>query len=250
MKLSPLSQLLCGSLMACLLTSCTSGFSGNSSSCSVGCASNSGASVPSSGGSSTPIPSSAVSMNGSTSGSLFNGVPVVSLDLPNQQLVVTLPTELPLSSASPSLLIPIPQLTGSTIGFSSVGGNAGFTWRIPLTYLMHGASFLPPAQLPNGDSLATVGIPGGEMPSLGINLNNQGSLKATVYLDPSVVGLFITTPSLNSVIPFTLSIPIQLADKRTIGYVSAVPAKGQFPSGFFISVQVPNDIAAALDDMF
>ncbi|MES2854831.1 MAG: hypothetical protein V4692_03155, partial [Bdellovibrionota bacterium] len=124
-------------------------------------------------------------------------------------------------------------------------GSSALALRIPLEKYLHGIEFLPAKRLPNGDPLPA--IPDGELPSLAVKISRWADIKATIYLAPQVVGIYVNSP-IDPRISITL--PIRNAARtRTWGYLSSVPKKGDFDGGFFLSFAMPDAIARMIDDL-
>lgn len=239
---SKLSLLLMVGVMGGL-TGCGQGFSSAGSSAS---GSNSSSSTGGSTDSAADQAFKSLSVDGTVSGGTDSTTQVISIDKTNMQVVVRLP--LPLGTLSGATMTPMPinEIPGATIGLeATASGSSALTLRVPLEAYLKGIAFLPAGRLPNGDPLPA--IPDGELPSIALQLSKLGGAKVTIYLAPSVIGLYVESP-VNPYIGLTLPIRNK-AKTRTWGYFSSVPAKGTYKGGFFMSLAMPDDIARIIDDV-
>ena len=141
-----------------------------------------------------------------------------------------------------------PDITFSPIIDST--GRMKFAVRVPVKYILKGATFLPPASLPNGDPLPAMPAGYGELPSLALSFPQHNNTQITLYIGINAVGLFITLPD-KLAIPFGFQLPIKNSDKsKTFGYMSYVPKKVDFAPGLFISTLIPPSMARILEDHF
>lgn len=235
-----LTTTLIGTLVG--LTGCSSGFQASQSPTG----SNSSSSVSGGGGSSTTDAQTAfkaLSIDGTVSG--YDGVQIVEIDKTNMQLVIRLPSPIP-SVTFTTTSVAIQQIPGATLSVESLStGGSALVLRIPLSAVVKGVTLSSPSKLPNGQDLP--GIPDGELPSAAVTLSNTGSLNPTIYLGPSVVGIYVNSPYS---IPIGLTLPIKnAAHTRTWGYVSSITASGTDKGGFFVSLALPDDIARIIDDV-
>lgn len=183
--------------------------------------------------------------NGTVNGGLFDKTQVVRIDKAAKELIVRLPM-----SSNPYLdgvifELPIERLPGSRLTLDPLpNGGSALALRIPLSYVLDGVKFLPPSRLPNGDPLPA--IPAGELPATAIRLTQNKDIKATIYLGPTVVGIYVNTPF----DPYMrVSFPVRNESRtRTLGYFSTIPAKSGYEGGFFVSISLPDDIARIIDD--
>lgn len=137
------------------------------------------------------------------------------------------------------------------ITFSSIidaNGRTKFAVRIPVKYIIKGATFLPPAKLPNGASLPAMPAGYGELPSLALSFPQSENTQITVYIGINAVGMFVTLPE-RIAIPFGFQLPIKNSDKtRTLGFMTYVPQKGTYAPGLFLSTLIPPQMARILED--
>lgn len=234
-------------LAGIILSGCSSGFSpgsqsGPSQSASNAPAGNTGPVIPAD-------PWQGANMNGKVGGGRFGDMPVLRIDKVAKEIVVSLPMPANPYIDGIGLQVPIEQLPGARAGIEPIsGGGSALVLRVPLHYLIKGVDFLPANRLPNGDPLPA--IPDGELPSLAIQLNNIKNIKATVYLSVQTIAVFVNTP-FDPLIYLQLPIKSELGT-RTWGYLTTIPAKKapQTPAdgGFFLGIQIPDDLARIIDD--
>jgi len=186
-------------------------------------------------------------LDGAISGGRFAQTPVVSIDKEKKLLKVRLPM------INPLLLIgilpgpmQIPELSGGTLSWESMSdGTPVMVVNIPLERFLKGLEVARKDRLPNGEPLP--GVADGELPSIGINLLSGRNTRATIYLGPSVMAVFVNTP-FDPVIRTPL-IPIRdQGTARTMGYFAVIPAVGGFEGGFYLSFALPAEIARIIDD--
>lgn len=174
---------------------------------------------------------------------------VVTIDKAKKELVLTFP--LPADLASLLSIVPInakiSKIPGATIAFqNSPQTGSGLALRIPLASVLHGVTTLDPKRLPNGDPVP--GIPDGELPGIALQLNKiSKKVSATVYLSPTIVGIFINTPF---VIPAELNQTLWIdgAKLARIGSITPVPSKNGNDGGYFFAYRMPADLARTIDD--
>ncbi|OFZ31464.1 MAG: hypothetical protein A2622_02455 [Bdellovibrionales bacterium RIFCSPHIGHO2_01_FULL_40_29] len=141
-----------------------------------------------------------------------------------------------------------PDITFSPIIDSD--GRMKFAVRVPVKYILKGATFLPPASLPNGDPLPKMPAGYGELPSLGLTFPQHDNTQITLYIGINAVGLFVTLPD-KAALPFGFTLPVKNSDKsKTFGYLSYVPKKGTYAPGLFVSTLIPASMARILEDYF
>lgn len=186
-----------------------------------------------------------LNMNGQLGSGRFAFKQVVTIDKTTKELVLSLP--MPANPYIDGMIIDVPltKLPGAHARLEALeGGGSALVLRVPLSYLLKGVDFLPASRLPNGDPLPA--IPDGEMPSMAIQLAKNKNINATFYLAVDTLGIYVNSP-FNPLI--YISVPIKSDDgRRTWGYLTSIPAKGEHDGGFFISVQIPDDIARIIDN--
>ncbi len=176
---------------------------------------------------------------------------VISIDKATKELVLKLPMPPnPYVDGISMAPIEVKKLPGSRIGIEAVqGGGSVLTFRVPLIHIIRkDVNFPSPTALPNGDPLPAVAD--GSLPSEAMTINDIKKINATFYFAVQQLGIFVNTPFDPLV---GLSIPIKSADgTRTWGYLTSIPAKKApapaMDGGFFISIQLPDDIARIIDD--
>jgi hypothetical protein len=227
------STLLC----AVLLSSCAPGFKANS----IGGLDNNGSSgTPANGWDKVDVQGDVVDNSGT-----YDKTSAISLDKEHKEIVVTMP--IPLNPLIDSQLnVAIPEIEGAKLSVETqADGSKALTLRIPLEKYLRGIEFLPPTALPNGDPLPA--IPDGELPSIAVKISRWADIKATIYLAPQVVGVFVESPIDPRI---GLTFPIRNAARtQTWGYLSTIPAKTDYVGGFFLSFQMPDAIARMIDDL-
>lgn len=221
-------------------TQSLNGASDNSSS-SSGTGGDGGDSAPPS----TPVPNDyqKLQYKGFISGGNNDGSLAIDIDKTTNALLIILPLQLNpyIGSAEGE----IPDLPGvKFMTYKDDKGASYFAVSVPLRYVLKGASFLNPARLPNGDALPQVAS--GELPSLAMAIPGKNKVKFHFYVGVNVVGVYISSPY----DPYlALHFPIRRG-VETIGYFHTVPAKSGFDGGFFLNTQMPDSVAAIIDDHF
>jgi len=180
---------------------------------------------------------------GLVSGGSDDGTLVVDIDKTNNALLLILPLQVnPYIDSVEGTVPDLPDVKFMT--YKDDKGASFFAVSVPLRYVRKGASFLNPARLPNGDPLPQVAS--GELPSVAIAIPGKNNVKFNLYVGVNVVGVFVSSPY----DPFlALHFPVRRG-VDTIGYIHTVPAKGAFHGGFFLNTQMPDSIAAIIDDHF
>lgn len=236
-----------------LLTGCGPSFSPSSQvSCAGNCENNANGTIDpgktpdaNGGGSSSSDAWNNLKVDGVVSDGWAANTPVVELDKANKELVVRLPM-----LANPFLIlgmpsIQLPEIPGARLTLEPLPNDRlALALRIPLSRFLKGIESIPPSKLPNGDPLP--GVPDGEMPSVAVQLTRIRDIKASIYLSPATVGIFVNTPFDPT---YNVSVPIRNeARTQILGYFSSVAAKSTYEGGFFISVKLPSEIARIIDD--
>ena len=182
--------------------------------------------------------------------STYPDTQVIEIDKANLMLVVRLPSPLPASTFT-STVQQLPQIPGGTVTVEPLtGGGSAIVLRLPLSAVIRGIAVASPSKLPNGDPLP--GVADGELPAFAVNLSKMGQINPTIYLGPSVISIYVNSPTAIPAIPIigSLTLPIKNAARtRTWGFFSAIPAKGTDKGGFYISLGLPDDIARMIDDV-
>lgn len=212
-----------------------------------GGSSSSGSGNNNNGGQSTTADWQNLKMDGAVAEGKYAGRKLITLDKANKMLVVHLPTlALPvIIGGGVGKTITTPQLPGASLALQlAADGNLDLVLNIPLEHVMHGASFMDPQKLPNGDALPA--IPDGELPGLALDLNSNKSVKGYIYLAPATFGALVTSQFDPTI---SMQLPIYQNNGAVLGYLTTVPAKNGFDGGIFMSVKVPADIARIIDDV-
>ena len=180
---------------------------------------------------------------GYVSGGSDDGSLVIDIDKTNNALLIILPLQVnPFIESTQGTIPDLPDVTFMT--YKDDKGASYFALSVPLRYVRKGASFLNPARLPNGDPLPQVAS--GELPSVALAVPGKNNVKFNFYIGVNVVGIFVSSPY----DPYlALSFPIRRG-VDTIGYFHTVPAKPGYNGGFFLNTQMPDSIAAVIDDHF
>lgn len=180
---------------------------------------------------------------GTINGGSDDGTLVVDIDKTNNALLLILPLEINSYIDSVNGTIPdLPDVTFMT--YKDDKGASYLAVSVPLRYIRKGASFLNPARLPNGDPLPQ--IASGELPSVAITIPGGKNVQFNFYIGVNVVGLYLSSPFDPYI---ALHFPI-VRGVDTIGYFHTIPAKTGYNGGFFITTQMPDSIAAIIDDHF
>ncbi|HEY8272622.1 MAG TPA: hypothetical protein VIG33_17140 [Pseudobdellovibrionaceae bacterium] len=180
---------------------------------------------------------------GLISGGNNDGTLVVDIDKVNGALLLIVPLQMnPYIEPAQGEIPDLPGVKFMT--YKDDKGASYFAVNVPLRYVRKGASFLNPARLPNGDALPQVAS--GELPSVAVAVPGKNNVKFNFYIGVNVIGVYISSPY----DPYmALHFPIRKG-VETIGYFHTVPAKPGFEGGFFLNTQMPDSVAAIIDDHF
>lgn len=198
-----------------------------------------------SGDTNAPVPNEyqKLQYKGFISGGNNDGSLVIDIDKTANTLMIILPMQM--NPYIESVEGEIPDLPGvKFMTYKDDKGASYFAVSVPLRYVLKGASFLNPARLPNGDALPQVAS--GELPSLALLVPGKNNVKLHFYIGVNVVGVYVSSPY-DPYLP--LSFPIRRG-VETIGYFHTIPAKSGFDGGFFLNTQMPDSVAAIIDDHF
>ncbi len=191
----------------------------------------------------TPDAYQMLQYKGLISGGNNDGTLVVDIDKANGAILLILPLQI--NPYIDSVEGEIPDLPGvKFMTYKDDKGVSYFAVSVPLRYIRKGASFLNPARLPNGDALPQ--IASGELPSLAVAIPGKKNVKFNFYIGVNVVGVYVSSPYDPYI---ALHFPIRKG-LETIGYFHTVPAKSGFDGGFFLNTQMPDSVAAIIDDHF
>lgn len=180
---------------------------------------------------------------GYVSGGSDDGTLVVDLDKAKDALLVILPLQVnPYIKDAQGEIPDLPGLTYMT--YKDDKDAAFLAVSVPLRYVRKGASFLSSARLPNGDPLPQ--IASGELPSVAVAIPGNNNVQFNFYIGVNIVGLYVSSPYDPY---YSLQFPVRKG-VETIGYFHTVPAKSGFNGGFFLNTQMPDSVAAIIDDHF
>lgn len=186
-------------------------------------------------------------------GGVFKSAKLIDIDVPNKKIEFRLPL-LPSPYLNGAVVeFPVPDVPGAVLKLvSEADGSMYLAFSMPIDTYLKGIELGNPSKLPNGDPLP--GVPDGELPSTAITLTNIKDIKATIYMAPTVLGIFVNTP-FDPILKLT--IPIRNKAQQVLGYFSVVPARPAVPpatvgaeGGFFVSFKLPDDLARELNDLF
>jgi hypothetical protein len=238
-----LSKITLSFALASILVLSACGKNGFATLGSSGDTANNGASGGVPPGGVTPDAYQQLQYKGTISGGNNDGTLVVDIDKTNGKLLLILPLQL--NSYIESAQGQIPDLPGVTfMTYKDQGGASYIAVGVPLNLVLKGASFLNPARLPNGDPLPQ--IAGGELPSLGLTIPGKNNVKFYIYIGLDTVCLYVSSP-FDPYLSLTFPIKNGLS---TIGFMTSVPAKPSYDGGFFLSTQMPDEVARIIDDHF
>lgn len=189
--------------------------------------------------------------NGKVEGSSFDGQLLIQIDPATQSLIFFLPIPFP------SLLVPItsfdiPQLPGASVyQVTDANGSTSIAVRMPLKYMIKGATLAPYNTLPNGDPLPF--MPVGENRGFAIALPQTPDIKLNLYVSANAAAAFIEIPALrlpDEWLRLTLGFPIKNSTgTQVVGYMAFVPNKSTFPSGVYVSSRLPREAAILIDEV-
>jgi hypothetical protein len=190
-------------------------------------------------------PAKKVEFDAEVQGGVFSAKKVVHFDWLTKTFTISVPLQVnPFIGIEASGTIP--EIPGASFKVGmEVDGTYRLTLVIPAEHFLKGFDSANPATLPNGDPLPMV--PGGELPYFGLKIDKK-KVDAHVYLGASVIAIFVPTPSFDPVIRLTF--PLRTSGQRkTVGYFAAIPKKGTFDGGFYVSLMLPDEIARAIEDL-
>ena len=185
-----------------------------------------------------------ISFEGAVSGGTYNATPVVSLDKVNKMLLITVPMPLVIPGAE----LKLEDLPGGKVTWEKLAdGTPAIMVHIPLEKFLRGVDFPAVDSLPTGDKLIDLGIPDGELPSFAVSLPVR-NVKLHIYLGVGVVAVFAALPT-NPPIGIG-PLPILNKDKtRTVGYFALLTGNSTQNGGFYLSAQMPDDLARIIDEI-
>lgn len=196
-----------------------------------------------------PIPPAIQSMNldGFISGGPFDQHQAIHFNKMSGKLLINLPLSAN-QFLSPGMSLELPQLSGVEIVSSQDNqGNIYLSIAVPINYITRGLTAIHPAKLPNGDPLPQ--IAGGELPEVAFTLNAGHNTKLYIYIGVDIIAVYVES-KFDPYIKLTYPIRNQ-ARTKVVGYFSTIPAKKpQFQGGFFITTQLPIELAQILDEYY
>lgn len=230
------------------LTNCSKGSVTNSS--STGGTNNGQNNGNNNNNGTTPDPIDAVDLKGNVDSSDGNkGALTFDFDKTRGEFIIMVPMPSGVLFTPVGSFSKYPDITFSPI-FDVNSGKMKFGVRVPVKYIIKGATFLPPASLPNGNPLPAMPAGQGELPSLALNFPQHNNTQITLYLGVNAIGLYVTLPD-NAALPIGFQFPIKNKDKtKTLGYLTYVPKKGTYAPGLFVSTIIPANVARILEDYF
>lgn len=191
------------------------------------------------------------SVNGSVSGSAYDGQMVIQIDPENQALILVLPLPSIFLLNVPSMMIP--QLPGAALfPMTQPDGSSSMAVRIPLKYLIRGAQLSNYNTLPNGDPLPF--MPVGENRGFAISFPQNPKYRLHLYISANAAAVFVETPDFKLpeqwIILPSLGFRIKNRDKTAdVGYFAIVANRGQHSSGVYVSSRLPTEAAILIDEL-
>jgi len=194
-----------------------------------------------------PLPKfDAADLSGSAAGGPTGDQTIIVYDISEQAIQL----RIPMAGITSSGEMGIPNVSGSRVYVDTTNPLLPvLVVSVPGMYVLGKMGFEPgevaldPSRLPNGDPLPFT--PGGEPPKISFLIPNINRT-VQVYLGVNVVAVFVGAPFDPMV---NLTFPIRNHSKtETIGYFSTVSRRLPFQGGFFVSLDMPREIAGALDD--
>jgi len=195
-------------------------------------------------GGETPPTWEKVEMNGYPTGGTNAGQLVIYIDKANQSLLMVLPIPMLFPVYAP---IPIPDLEGAYLAsYTDAQGGTSLAVNVPLRHLVRDGEFGANERLPNGDPLPYV--PSGELPGFAIQFPHSNTHKIHLYIGVNVAAAFVELPDFG--LPFGATFPVKNAAKtKTVGAIGYVTPKGAFAGGVYLAAQIPDELAAVIDDL-
>ncbi len=199
--------------------------------------------------STNPVPPMIQSMNldGYISGGPFDQHQAIHFNKQNGKLLINLPLSVN-QFISPGMSFELPQLSGVDIASSQDNQeNVYLSIAVPVHYITRGLTAINPGKLPNGDPLPQ--IAGGELPEVAFTLNAGHNTKLYIYIGVDIIAIYVES-KFDPYIKLTYPIRNQ-AHTKVVGYFCTIPAKkSQSQGGFFITTQLPVELAQILDEYY
>lgn len=185
-----------------------------------------------------------VDHEGYPSGGTSAGQLVVHIDKENQAIILVLPVPAFLVSFAQ---MEIPELEGAYLtSYANPQGGSNLAVSVPLKYLIRGGEFGAPQRLPNGDPLPYV--PSGELPGFSIQFPQMKNYRFYLYIGTNVAAAFVELPDFG--LPIGGTFPVKNGPKtKIIGAIGYVIPKGVHDGGVYLATQIPNQVAAMIDDL-
>lgn len=192
----------------------------------------------------TPVTWDKVELKGYPSSGANAGQLVIYIDKENQSLLMVLPIPVIFPIIAP---IPIPDLEGAYItSHKDSQGGTSLAIDIPLQHLIREGEFRPNERLPNGDPLPFV--PSGELPGFALQFPHSQTHKIYLYVGVNVAAAFVELPDFG--LPIGATFPVKNANKtKTVGAIGYVTPKGNYHGGAYLAAQIPDELAAVIDDL-
>lgn len=190
-------------------------------------------------------------VDGAVDGWKYNGQVVIQIDSVNQAIVLVMP--LPPIFLMPVTTMAIPELPGAALfPLTQPDGTTAMAVRIPLKYLIKGASLSNYNSLPNGDPLPF--MPVGENRGFAISFPQNPRYRLHTYISANAAAVFIETPDFNLpeqwIILPSLGFPVKNQDKtKIVGYFAVVANRGVHSSGVYVAGRLPNEVAILIDEL-
>lgn len=188
-----------------------------------------------------------MNLDGFISGGPFDQHQAIHFNKISGKLLINLPLSAN-QFLSAGMSMELPQLPGVELVSSADNqGNMYLSIAVPVKYITRGLQAVNPAKLPNGDPLPQ--IAGGELPELAFTLNASHNTRLYIYIGVDIIAVYFES-KFDPYIKLTYPIRNQSRTK-VVGYFSTVPAKKpQYQGGFFITTQLPLELAQILDEYY
>lgn len=173
-------------------------------------------------------------------------LPIFGMNQERQILEFDMQTQI-LKLAVPFPVLGILQISGEVPNYPEIifytdMNNQSLVFEIPLAQYLN--LLQSNTRLPDGRPIP--GVPGGELPLLGIQLPNT-SLNTAVYLGKDYLALFMES-DLN--IPVNLQGIINSSDgSSNVGFLGWVAAKDGYKGGAFVSLRLPRELVAYIGSL-
>ena len=161
--------------------------------------------------------------------------------------IIVLPLE---SVIMAEMEVELPNYPGAKlVVMQEADGTNVIAFHLPLSYLMKGVDFGDPQRLPSGDPLPA--IAGGELPAMRVGIP-ASKVKLFVYIGVEVFAIYVEVP-FDPYIRLTFPIRQHMEDPEAkgdiLGYFTTIPKKAGYSGGFFLSTEIPPEIARQIDEI-